>query len=72
MTPHVQNLGSFAGPDGRLIFDINDFDETIEGPFDWDVRRMATSIVLAGTAAPTQARRRDQRRPTLRPTATRA
>ena len=48
---HVQNLGSFAGPDGRLMFDINDFDETIQGPFDWDVRRMATSIVLAGTAA---------------------
>ena len=48
---HVQNLGSFAGLDGRLIFDINDFDETIPGPFDWDVRRMATSIVLAGTAA---------------------
>ena len=48
---HVQNLGSYAGPDGRLIFDINDFDETIQGPFDWDVRRMATSIVLAGTAA---------------------
>ncbi len=48
---HVQNLGSFAGLDGRLIFDINDFDETIQGPFDWDVRRMATSIVLAGSAA---------------------
>ncbi len=48
---HVQNLGSFAGLDGRLIFDINDFDETIQGPFDWDVRRMATSIVLAGDAA---------------------
>ncbi len=48
---HVQNLGSFAGLDGRLIFDINDFDETIQGPFDWDVRRMATSIVLAGAAA---------------------
>ena len=48
---HVQNLGSFAGLDGRLIFDINDFDETIQGPFDWDVRRMATSIVLAGIAA---------------------
>ncbi len=48
---HVQNLGSFAGPDGRLIFDINDFDETIRGPFDWDVRRMATSLALAGTAA---------------------
>ncbi len=45
---HVQNLGCYAGPDGRLIFDINDFDETILGPWEWDVKRMATSIVLAG------------------------
>ncbi|MBV9268921.1 MAG: DUF2252 domain-containing protein [Acidobacteriaceae bacterium] len=45
---HLENLGSFEGPDGRLIFDINDFDETIEGPWEWDVKRMATSIVLAG------------------------
>ena len=48
---HVQNLGAYAGPDGRLIFDINDFDETIRGPFEWDVKRMATSILLAGAAA---------------------
>jgi len=45
---HVQNLGAYAGPDGRLIFDINDFDETLRGPFEWDVKRMATSILLAG------------------------
>ncbi|MBV9294558.1 MAG: DUF2252 domain-containing protein [Acidobacteriaceae bacterium] len=45
---HVQNLGSFEGPDGRLVFDINDFDETIPGPWEWDVKRMAASIVLAG------------------------
>jgi uncharacterized protein (DUF2252 family) len=45
---HVQNLGSFAGPDGRLLFDLNDFDETIAGPWEWDAKRMATSIVLAG------------------------
>jgi uncharacterized protein (DUF2252 family) len=45
---HVQNLGSFAAPDGRLVFDINDFDETIRGPWEWDVKRMAASIVLAG------------------------
>lgn len=45
---HVQNLGSFEGPDGRLVFDISDFDETIAGPWEWDVKRMATSIVLAG------------------------
>src|ERR1700679_2341216 len=45
---HVRNLGAFAAPDGRLVFDINDFDETIVGPFEWDVKRMATSLVLAG------------------------
>jgi len=45
---HVQNLGSFETPDGRIVFDINDFDETIQGPWEWDVKRMAVSIVLAG------------------------
>jgi uncharacterized protein (DUF2252 family) len=45
---HVRNLGAFDGPDGRLVFDINDFDETIAGPFEWDVKRMATSLILAG------------------------
>jgi uncharacterized protein (DUF2252 family) len=48
---HVRNLGAFAGPDGRLVFDINDFDETIVGPFEWDVKRMATSLMLAGRGA---------------------
>jgi uncharacterized protein (DUF2252 family) len=48
---HVRNLGVFAAPDGRLMFDINDFDETIVAPFEWDVKRMATSLVLAGRAA---------------------
>ncbi|MGB9147113.1 MAG: DUF2252 domain-containing protein, partial [Acidobacteriaceae bacterium] len=45
---HVRNLGAFAAPDGRLLFDINDFDETIRGPFEWDLKRLATSLVLAG------------------------
>src|SRR5262244_4588948 len=45
---HVHNLGAFEGQDGRLIFDINDFDETIRGPWEWDVKRMAASLVLAG------------------------
>lgn len=45
---HLQNLGCFASPDGRVIFDINDFDETAAGPWEWDVKRMATSIILAG------------------------
>lgn len=45
---HVRNLGAYAAPDGRLVFDINDFDETIRGPFEWDLKRMATSLILAG------------------------
>jgi len=45
---HLRNLGAFAAPDGRLVFDINDFDETIRGPFEWDLKRMAASLVLAG------------------------
>ncbi len=48
---HVRNLGAFAGTDGRLIFDINDFDETIRGPWEWDVKRMAASLMLAGREA---------------------
>ncbi|MGB0066220.1 MAG: DUF2252 domain-containing protein [Terracidiphilus sp.] len=48
---HVRNLGAYAAPDGRLVFDINDFDETIRGPFEWDLKRMATSLVLAGRAS---------------------
>ena len=48
---HVRNLGAFAAPDGRLVFDINDFDETIYGPFEWDVKRMAASLILAGREA---------------------
>ena len=42
---HVRNLGAYAAPDGRLTFDINDFDETIRGPFEWDLKRMATSLI---------------------------
>ena len=49
---HVQNLGAFGGgPDGHMIFDINDFDETIKAPWEWDVKRMAASLVLAGREA---------------------
>jgi uncharacterized protein (DUF2252 family) len=45
---HVRNLGAFAAPDGRLVFDINDFDETITAPFEWDLKRLSTSLVLCG------------------------
>jgi uncharacterized protein (DUF2252 family) len=48
---HVLNLGAFASPDGHLVFDINDFDETIRGPFEYDIKRLATSLILAGREA---------------------
>lgn len=48
---HVRNLGAYAAVDGKLVFDINDFDESIRGPFEWDVKRMATSLILAGHEA---------------------
>jgi uncharacterized protein (DUF2252 family) len=48
---HVGNLGAFAAPDGHLVFDLNDFDESMPGPWEWDVKRLATSVVLAGRVA---------------------
>ncbi|HWY69981.1 MAG TPA: DUF2252 domain-containing protein [Terriglobales bacterium] len=45
---HVRNLGAYAAPDGHLVFDINDFDETVHGPFEWDLKRLSTSLILAG------------------------
>ena len=48
---HLSNLGLFAGPDRNLVFDLNDFDETNPGPFEWDVMRLATSFVVAATTA---------------------
>ena len=45
---HLANFGSFASPEGRPVFDVNDFDETLPGPFEWDVKRLAASLVVAG------------------------
>jgi uncharacterized protein (DUF2252 family) len=47
---HLSNFGMFASPDRRLVFDINDFDETLRGPWEWDVKRLATSLAVAGRA----------------------
>lgn len=44
---HVANFGGFATPERRLVFDINDFDETLPAPWEWDVKRLAASVVLA-------------------------
>ena len=45
---HLSNFGGFAAPDRELVFDINDFDETARGPWEWDVKRLAASIAIAG------------------------
>jgi uncharacterized protein (DUF2252 family) len=47
---HLSNFGGFASPERELIFDINDFDETLRGPWEWDVKRLAASVVVAGRA----------------------
>jgi uncharacterized protein (DUF2252 family) len=47
---HLANFGAFQAPDRRLVFDINDFDETLPGPFEWDVKRLAASFAVAGRA----------------------
>ncbi len=47
---HLSNFGIFASPERRLVFDANDFDETLPGPWEWDVKRLAASIVIAGRA----------------------
>jgi uncharacterized protein (DUF2252 family) len=45
---HLSNFGLYASPERELVFDVNDFDETIRGPWEWDVKRLAASIVVAG------------------------
>ena len=45
---HAMNFGVFATPERRLIFDVNDFDETLPAPWEWDLKRLATSFVIAG------------------------
>ncbi len=57
---HLSNFGAFASPERRLVFDVNDFDETLPGPFEWDVKRLAASLAVAGRANgfPAKARRK--------------
>lgn len=45
---HLSNFGAFGSPERRLVFDLNDFDETLPGPFEWDVKRLVASMVVAG------------------------
>jgi uncharacterized protein (DUF2252 family) len=48
---HLANFGAYATPEGTPVFDLNDFDETLPAPFEWDIKRLATSLVVAGRVA---------------------
>jgi uncharacterized protein (DUF2252 family) len=48
---HLANFGGYASPEGIPVFDVNDFDETLPAPFEWDVKRLATSLAVAGRVA---------------------
>ncbi len=56
---HLSNFGVFASPERRLVFDVNDFDETARGPFEWDVKRLAASVVIAGESLGLTARQQE-------------
>src|SRR4051812_5007761 len=55
---HVSNFGVFGSAERRLVFDLNDFDETLPGPFEWDVKRLAASLEIAGRSAGFQTKQR--------------
>jgi uncharacterized protein (DUF2252 family) len=55
---HLSNFGVFQAPDRRLVFDINDFDETLPGPFEWDVKRLAASVAIGARDRGFKARER--------------
>jgi uncharacterized protein (DUF2252 family) len=55
---HLSNFGGYAAPDRRLVFSLNDFDETLPGPFEWDVKRLVASFAVAGRDRGFDARRR--------------
>jgi uncharacterized protein (DUF2252 family) len=55
---HLCNFGIFASPERRLVFDVNDFDETLAGPWEWDVKRLAASLEIAGRGNEFSARQR--------------
>ena len=57
---HIMNFGAFATPERNLIFDINDFDETLPAPWEWDLKRLAASVQLAGRSAAFKLRERER------------
>ncbi len=64
---HLSNFGAFASPERELLFDVNDFDETLPGPWEWDVMRLAASFAVAGRASGFKRRERRRSSPRCRP-----
>ena len=58
---HIMNFGGFATPERNLIFDINDFDETLPAPWEWDLKRLTTSVEVAGRSAGSRSGDRETR-----------
>jgi uncharacterized protein (DUF2252 family) len=57
---HLSNFGVFASPERRLVFDVNDFDETLPGPWEWDVKRLAASMMIAAAGNGFPRKRQDE------------
>ena len=57
---HIMNFGAFSTPERNLIFDINDFDETLPAPWEWDLKRLAASVELAGRSADFKSNERER------------
>ncbi len=57
---HLSNFGVFASPERQLVFDVNDFDETLPGPWEWDVKRLAVSMLIAARSNGFQAKEQDR------------
>ena len=57
---HLSNFGVFASPERKLVFDVNDFDETLPGPWEWDVKRLAVSMLIAARSNGFKAKEQDQ------------
>ena len=57
---HLSNFGVFASPERKLVFDVNDFDETLPGPWEWDVKRLAVSMLIAARSNGFKAKEQDK------------
>jgi uncharacterized protein (DUF2252 family) len=57
---HLSNFGAFASPERELVFDVNDFDETLPGPWEWDIKRLAASMLIAAQENGYAAKRQDR------------